>query len=186
MAYDKNHFELIGRVADVKKFGEVTKVRIAANLPSRDGNGERTRRAYFNNVTVFRPATRSYIDKYVAVGDLVGCAGHIQEGSYEKEGETHYTTDLVAGQVGIVAKTHRPTAPARATNRLRTAAARPDQPPAALAPSPVRGLFLCPGMVSGAREPHALECPLAILMPWPVGENAARAGGETADKRQSH
>ena len=112
MAYDKNHFELIGRVADVKKFGEVTKVRIAANLPSRDGNGERTRRAYFNNVTVFRPATHSYIDKYVAVGDLVGCAGHIQEGSYEKDGEKHYTTDLVAGQFGIVAKKNDADAPA--------------------------------------------------------------------------
>ena len=104
MAYDKNHFELIGRVADVKKFGEVTKVRIAANLPSRDGNGEWTKRAYFNNVTVFRPATRSYIDKFVGVGDLVGCAGRIQEGSYEKDGEKHYTTDLVTTQFGIVAK----------------------------------------------------------------------------------
>ena len=104
MAYDKNHFELIGRVADVKTFGEVTKVRIAANLPSRDGNGEWSKRAYFNNVTVFRPATRRYIDKYVAVGDLVGCAGRIQEGSYEKDGEKHYTTDLVTTQFGIVAK----------------------------------------------------------------------------------
>ena len=125
MAYDKNRFELIGRVADVKKFGEVTKVRIAANLPGRDANGERTKRAYFNNVTVFQPATRRYIDSYVGVGDLVGCAGRVQEGSYEKDGEKTYTVDLVTTQFGLIAKKNG-TAPTELDNGSGSGSA-PDQ-----------------------------------------------------------
>ncbi len=98
MAYDVNDFRLIGRVADIRHFSTVSKVRIATQHPRHNG------KASFNTVSVFTAGTRSYIKQYVAVGDNVGCDGHLATSSYEREGQTVYSVDLIAGRFGLIAK----------------------------------------------------------------------------------
>lgn len=100
MAYDVNEFRLIGRVADIKHFDTVSKVRIATQHPKRGNNGK----ASFNTVSIFTEGTRSYIKQYVAVGDNVGCDGHVATSSYERGGQTVYSVDLIAGRFGLIAK----------------------------------------------------------------------------------
>lgn len=54
--------------------------------------------ADFPNIVCFGK-TAELVDKYVHKGRLVGVAGRIQTGSYEKDGKTVYTTDVVADRV---------------------------------------------------------------------------------------
>lgn len=44
-------------------------------------------------------ATAENMSKYVHKGNKVGIIGRIRTGSYEKNGVTHYTTDVVASEV---------------------------------------------------------------------------------------
>lgn len=61
----------------------------------RDGND---RGADFPGVVCFGK-TAELVDKYVHKGRLVGVSGRIQTGSYEKDGQKVYTTDVVADRV---------------------------------------------------------------------------------------
>jgi single-stranded DNA-binding protein len=103
MSYDQNRFQIIGNIAKITAFEEVTKIRIASHIPVKGKDGW-TEKELFTTVTVFAPHNRKYIADYVEVGDKVGCDGTIQEGNYAKDGETKYTTDLVTANLGIIAK----------------------------------------------------------------------------------
>lgn len=63
----------------------------------RDRNGN-DRGADFPRVTVFGRMAEN-CEKYLAKGRKVAIQGHIQTGSYEKDGRTIYTTDVVADRV---------------------------------------------------------------------------------------
>lgn len=43
--------------------------------------------------------TAELMGQYVKKGDRIGVSGRIQTGSYEKDGVTHYTTDVYADEV---------------------------------------------------------------------------------------
>lgn len=43
--------------------------------------------------------TADLMDKYVSKGQKVGIIGHIQTGSYEKDGRKTYTTDIIVDEV---------------------------------------------------------------------------------------
>ena len=45
-----------------------------------------------------------FLAKYVHKGDLIGLTGRIETGSYQRNGETVYTTDVVADQVSLISK----------------------------------------------------------------------------------
>jgi single-strand DNA-binding protein len=63
--------------------------------PRKDG----TKQADFPRVTVFGKQAES-CERYLAKGRLVGVQGRIQTGSYtNKDGQTVYTTDVVADRV---------------------------------------------------------------------------------------
>lgn len=59
----------------------------------KDKNGN-DRGADFPNIIAFG-RTAENIGKYFAKGDKIGITGHIQTGSYEKDGRKVYTTDIV-------------------------------------------------------------------------------------------
>lgn len=61
----------------------------------RDGND---RGADFPSIVCFGK-TAELVDKYVHKGDRVGITGRVQTGSYEKDGQKVYTTDIVADRV---------------------------------------------------------------------------------------
>ena len=73
-----------------------TRFTLAVNRPFENQNGERE--ADFINVVVWRKQAEN-VKKYVTKGSLIAVEGRIQTGSYEKDGQRLYTTDVVADNV---------------------------------------------------------------------------------------
>lgn len=48
--------------------------------------------------------TAEYVGKYIEKGDLVHLGGYIQTGSFEKDGQKYFTTDVVANEVNSLVK----------------------------------------------------------------------------------
>lgn len=71
----------------------ICKFTIATN----DGYGEK-KESSFIPVTVFGKSAAN-CEKYLAKGSKVAVNGRIQTGSYEKDGRTVYTTDVIANSV---------------------------------------------------------------------------------------
>ena len=59
--------------------------------------------ADFITITCFRK-TADLVNQYLTKGSLVGIEGQIRTGHYEKDGETIYTTDVIANRVEFLAK----------------------------------------------------------------------------------
>ena len=98
-----NSVQLIGRLTadpDVRYNPNtqlaVAKFRVAID----DGYGEK-KRTNFVPVTVFGK-TAENCEKYLKKGLLVGVQGKIQTGSYEKDGKTVYTTDVIAERIHFI------------------------------------------------------------------------------------
>lgn len=95
-----NSVQLIGRLTadpDVRYNPNtqlaVAKFRVAID----DGYGEK-KRTNFIPVTVFGKSAEN-CEKFLKKGLMVGIQGKIQTGSYEKDGKTRYTTDVIAERV---------------------------------------------------------------------------------------
>ena len=73
----------------------VTRFTIAVNRFSRKEGGQD---ADFIRVTAFDKQA-DLVEKYMRKGSKVGVEGRIQTGSYEKDGKTIYTTDVIANRV---------------------------------------------------------------------------------------
>lgn len=69
---------------------------IAVNRQFKNANGERE--ADFINIVQFGKGAE-LTAQYVRKGHQIGLTGRIQSGSYEKDGRTIYTTEVVADQV---------------------------------------------------------------------------------------
>lgn len=46
--------------------------------------------------------TAELIDDYIRKGRQMGVAGHIQTGSYDKDGQRHYTTDVIVDRMYFI------------------------------------------------------------------------------------
>ena len=99
-----NRVELVGRITRDPELrytsSNIASVRftLAVNRNFTNQNGERE--ADFINCVAWRNQAEN-IKKYVSKGSLVSVEGRIQTGSYEKDGQRIYTTDVVADNVGI-------------------------------------------------------------------------------------
>lgn len=71
----------------------VARFTIAVN----DGYGENERTSFIPIVVFGRQAETC--ERYLSKGRQVGITGRIQTGSYEKDGRTIYTTDVIANRV---------------------------------------------------------------------------------------
>ncbi len=74
----------------------VTRFTLAVNRNYANQQGERE--ADFIPITVWRGLAENCA-KYLAKGRLVAVSGRIQTGSYDKDGQRVYTTDVVADEV---------------------------------------------------------------------------------------
>lgn len=52
----------------------------------------------FINCVAWRQ-TAEFVSKYFAKGNMISVVGSLQTGRYEKDGQTHYTTDVVVDEV---------------------------------------------------------------------------------------
>ena len=73
-----------------------TRFTLAVNRNFQNQNGETE--ADFINVVVWRKQAEN-VKKYVSKGSLIAVEGRIQTGSYERDGQRVYTTDVVADNV---------------------------------------------------------------------------------------
>ena len=91
-----NKVTLIGRTTkdiELRQAGQTSVVKFTLAVNRRKPN-----EADFINCTAFGK-TAEVLEKYVHKGDRVGIAGRIQTGSYEKEGQRHYTTDVIVDEL---------------------------------------------------------------------------------------
>ena len=97
-----NRVELVGRITRDPELrytsSNIASVRftLAVNRNFTNQNGERE--ADFINCVAWRNQAEN-IKKYVSKGSLVSVEGRIHTGSYEKDGQRVYTTDVVADNV---------------------------------------------------------------------------------------
>jgi len=97
-----NRVELIGRITRDPELRYTNsniatcRFTLAVNRPFQSQNGEQG--TDFINVVVWRKQAEN-VSKYVSKGSLVAVEGRIQTGSYEKDGQRVYTTDVVADSV---------------------------------------------------------------------------------------
>ena len=93
-----NQVTLIGRLTrDVEvKHGNngkaFAKVSLAIDRPGKDKETD------FPRVTIFGTQAEN-LAKYQGKGSLIAIEGHITTGNYEKDGQTVYTTDIIADRV---------------------------------------------------------------------------------------
>ena len=97
-----NRVELIGRITrdpELRYTGSniaTTRFTLAVNRPFQGQNGEQG--TDFINIVVWRKQAEN-VKKYITKGSLVAVTGRIQTGSYERDGQRVYTTDVVADSV---------------------------------------------------------------------------------------
>lgn len=98
-----NRHTLLGHVGSVARLKNVLKVNIATN---RDWlvDGERRGATDWVQVTVLDRHQADWISANISQGDLVYVESRISNSSFERDGETIYTTDLIAQLFNLVAK----------------------------------------------------------------------------------
>ena len=97
-----NRVELIGRITRDPELRYTNnniatcRFTLAVNRPFQSQSGEQG--TDFINIVVWRKQAEN-VSKYVSKGSLVAVEGRIQTGSYERDGQRVYTTDVVADSV---------------------------------------------------------------------------------------
>lgn len=92
-----NKVILTGRLtADPKPYEKVTIFTVAVKRDYKSQNG--TYESDFINCKAFGK-TAEIINKYFVKGKPITLTGSIRTGKYEKDGATHFTTDIVADSV---------------------------------------------------------------------------------------
>lgn len=91
-----------GHVGKIKDVGTTLKVSVASSYRKRNANGDYEDQTYWNTLTVFDDKRIAFIKTYVSEGDLIQAEGMIREDSYEKDGQTIYTTVLVANEFQLL------------------------------------------------------------------------------------
>lgn len=94
-------FQIIGRIGKIDRAKDVTHLSVAANYNRRDGDEWKTD-THWNRVTLFGKLRDRLA--MADTGDLVRVTGRVRQSSYEAEGATRYTVDLLADGIAILAK----------------------------------------------------------------------------------
>ena len=96
-------FEIIGRIGEIDARPKVTLLSVCANYRRKGDDDEWQEDSHWNRVSVFSEGQRNHIADRAQVGDLVRIAGRLKDSSYERDGVTHYTTDRIVEEFGILA-----------------------------------------------------------------------------------
>jgi single-strand DNA-binding protein len=92
-----NLFILRGRVGQAPKaFNKAVKINVATDRSWTDGKGERREETDWVTVTILNEKAAEWTIANIAKGDAVYAECRIADGSYKKDGETVYTTDIIA------------------------------------------------------------------------------------------
>lgn len=129
-----NHVILIGRLARDPELSytpntqtAVCRFTIAVDRPKRSGDaqgdGDYAKSADFIRITTWGRQAET-CDRYLAKGRQVAVLGHIATGSYKnRNGETVYTTDVVADRVEFLGGGNQQTKPRESAEQIEKKAA---------------------------------------------------------------
>ena len=79
----------------------VTKISLATTKKWTDKSGTKQEKTSWHRVTFFSKLAE-IVGEYVKKGQSLYIKGEIQYGSYEKDGVTRYTTDIIASQMQML------------------------------------------------------------------------------------
>ena len=103
----ENHVQLIGNLGDdpntryTQGGMAVTKISLATTSRRKDRDGNSKEETSWHRVTFFGKLGE-IAGEYLRKGSSVAVQGSIRYGSYEKDGVTHYTTDIIADQMKML------------------------------------------------------------------------------------
>ena len=98
-----NNWIGIGRLTrdiDVRYAAQTQKAVARFTLAIDDGYGE-NKKTNFISIVAFGKTTEN-LEKFSGKGLRIAINGHIQTGSYEKDGQKVYTTDIVADRIEFI------------------------------------------------------------------------------------
>ncbi len=107
MASSLNKILLIGRLGrdpEVKSIPSGVKVAnfsLATDESYKDKDGVKVEKTEWHNCQAWR-GLAEVIEKYVKKGDLIYVEGKIQTRKYEKDGVTHYATDILVQEMTML------------------------------------------------------------------------------------
>ena len=102
-----NKVTLLGRVGkdpETKQLPNditVANFSIATNETWKDKDGNKQEKAEWHNCQAWR-GLATVIGKYVKKGDLIYVEGKLQTRKYDKDGVTHYATDIVVSEMKML------------------------------------------------------------------------------------
>ncbi len=96
-----SEFHIIGRIGKIDAAKDVTHIAVAANYNRRDGDTWKTD-PHWNRVTLFGKIRDRLAN--AAKGDLVRITGRVRQSSYDADGTTRYSVDMIADGFAILAK----------------------------------------------------------------------------------
>ena len=110
MSTIKNRVQLIGRIGQAPEIktlengNKVANFSMATNESYKNKNGEKVENTQWHNITAWGN-TATIIEKYVIKGQEIAIEGKLQNRKYDdKNGVTHYVTDIVASEIQMFSK----------------------------------------------------------------------------------
>ena len=102
----------------------VCRLRVATSRTRKDQSGNRTEETEWHQVVLFGRQAE-VAQQYLTKGSEVYIEGRLQTRSYEKEGIKRYSTEIIAEQMQLGARSHdNPAKPAQAKTTAQYAAAK--------------------------------------------------------------
>lgn len=120
----------------------VCRLNIATSRRYTNKNNEVVEETEWHRVSVWGKHAEN-CNNYLTKGRQVHVQGRLRTSSYDKDGQTHYTTEIVADSVQFIGTVpqrdddHEPAAPAKPAQRATPA--KPAQRSAPVKPAPTRG-----------------------------------------------
>ncbi len=81
---------------DPRQVGKTVKLSVATNRSWIDAEGERKTVSDWVTVTFFEGKMADFVMRNVHKGDKVNVQARVSESMYQKDGATHYATDVIA------------------------------------------------------------------------------------------
>lgn len=101
-----NKVILVGRVGQIetKQINSgisVTNLSLATSETYKDSQGEKKEKTEWHRCVLWR-AIAEIAEKYVKKGDMLYLEGKNETRSWEKDGQTHYTTEVICNQMTML------------------------------------------------------------------------------------
>ncbi|MFD1198478.1 single-stranded DNA-binding protein [Brucella gallinifaecis] len=96
-----NRFQITGNIGSIAPFEKSLKINVATNRHWTQENSELKEATDWVQITVLDERQIAYLKENAKQGDVIQAEGRIANNSYQRNGETVYTTDLIASLVNL-------------------------------------------------------------------------------------